>query len=173
MPCSKCSNKNVVNQKHQLCNDCNYVRIHGVTRMAVAIEKSRNRPIKRKVKRKGTKKRVRWYEKDNALNRRKLDENTYFEVFISNPDECQECKAKLNSEFYDDQGEILNVWQYSHILSKGSHPQYRNNPKNFNRLCFKHHQQWEFGKDRESMNIYKNNQIIIQQLYDSTFESGS
>lgn len=181
MGCNKCGNNRIENKTHNLCADCNFVRIHGKTRFEAAIEKKIAKmvtkfkvPVSRvltPIKRQG--KRIQPFNKDRALERRKRDEITYFEVFTNRPNKCEECGAVLPDFFYDKDGKIAFVSQYSHILSKAAWPQYRNNSENFNRLCMDHHQQWEHG-DRKSMKIFESNQEIIQKLHNgSTSEIGS
>jgi 5-methylcytosine-specific restriction endonuclease McrA len=117
------------------------------------------------------------HEKKTSLRRRKtikressrremmtsLDEQTYQLVFERTEHRCEECGARLPDRFRDDDGKVICRFQYSHILTKSSHPELRHNPKNFNRLCMSCHGKWEFG-DRDKMRIYESNKIIIQQL---------
>ena len=150
-----------------MCSECNFIRIHGKSRFEATLEKEKNKPIviKRK-KKKNTKSKIIIQSKiDNRVQRVETDKNTYFQVFNNLPHKCQECNCDLPNEFLDERGNINMVEQYSHILSKGSHPQFRNKVKNLNRLCLRDHQKWEFGK-REEMKIYESNQIIIQELRD-------
>lgn len=51
----------------------------------------------------------------------------------------------------------------SHILTRGAHPEMAFDPRNVNILCFEMHNKWENGK-RETMRIYRGNQLIIEQL---------
>lgn len=161
MSCLGCNrNYIIVNKKYGLCQVCNHIRLHP--------EKSNkdNRdtftqkkyyPIKRTaiVSTKQTK------EKRKELL--KLDEATYFIVFSSKPHKCEECGKPLPSSFKDKNGNINAIFQYSHILTKSAFPEFRHNHMNFNRLCFEHHQQWEFG-NRSTMNIYASNELIIEKI---------
>lgn len=53
----------------------------------------------------------------------------------------------------------------SHILTRGAHPEMAHDPRNVNILCFEMHNKWENG-NRETMRIYRINQLTIQQLKD-------
>lgn len=53
----------------------------------------------------------------------------------------------------------------SHILTRGAHPEMAHDPRNVNILCFEMHNKWENGL-RETMRIYRINQLTIQQLKD-------
>ena len=77
-------------------------------------------------------------------------------VFEKIPNFCEECNKPLNSEFRDDNGRVANRWQYSHILIKAMWNKQRRDINNCNRLCLKHHDQWEHGNKR-SMGIWKEN----------------
>ena len=53
----------------------------------------------------------------------------------------------------------------SHILTRGAHPEMAHDPRNVNILCFEMHNKWENG-NRETMRIYRVNQLTIAQLKD-------
>lgn len=91
------------------------------------------------------------------------DREVYYQVFLSKPHMCEECGCKLPDQFEDDDGNIVYIHQYSHIISKGSDQRFRHDIRNFNRLCHRHHHQWEF-MDRESMNIFEGNMKIMIEL---------
>jgi hypothetical protein len=84
-----------------------------------------------------------------------LDTKFYEEIWSERPHYCEECDKYL--------GEKWERYMFSHILSKGSQPRLRHNKDNVNLLCLEHHQTWEFG-DKKSMNIYPENEKIIQML---------
>jgi RNA polymerase-binding transcription factor DksA len=110
--------------------------------------------------------------KDERLEKRReqirKDEETYEQVFNSNPHQCEECGAELPDQFRDDEGNVLARFQYSHIVTKKACPEFRNDPRNFNRLCFTCHQTWEFG-DRVEMKIYPKNQETVDRLRKERF----
>lgn len=161
MSCLGCNrNYIIVNKKYGLCQVCNHIRLHpeksNKDNTDTFIQK-KYYPIKR-TKIVSTPK-----TKQKRKDLLKLDEATYFIVFSSKPHKCEECEKPLPSVFKDKEGNINAIFQYSHILTKSAFPEFRHDYRNFNRLCFEHHQQWEFGK-RKTMRIYKSNQLIIEQL---------
>lgn len=170
--CKQCGSPWVVNQKYSLCEGCNFIRLHGISkeevrRGTIVVKVITSKPKARKLSQKV----------QNLLKREKfaevkrLDFETYRKVFDENPHECEECGAALNDIFEID-GEILNIWQYSHIASKAAYPEFRHNSKNFNRLCLVHHNQWEFG-NRKVMKIYVKNIITINDLINDRLHTSS
>lgn len=93
----------------------------------------------------------------------KEDEETYKKVWNSRPHTCEECGIWLGDDFQDEYGHIAK-FMFSHILTKAAYPEFRNNPKNFNLLCLRHHQEWEFSSSRHSMNIFEKNEKTIGLL---------
>lgn len=79
------------------------------------------------------------------------DEIWYRAAWRKKPHRCEECNQTLHA---------YNRMFISHILSKGAYTAFRNDFRNYNKLCQDCHQQWEFG-DQTTMKIYKPNQIII------------
>lgn len=67
---------------------------------------------------------------------------------------CEECLAPLTG---------YSAKFISHIITRGARPEIAHDPRNVNILCYKHHMQWEDGA-RETMRIYKANQIVIEIL---------
>lgn len=157
--CSRCSHSlPIVNKKYYLCETCNHLRLHGKTYQEKIYEREKTKCITIVKKHKVSNR--------NRIKRQQvldLDRTTYEQVFCTLPNCCEECQVLLNTNFDDHSGRIVAIWQYSHILSKGAYPEFRHNPKNFNRLCLEHHNQWEFG-DRQSMKIYRKNQVIVDEL---------
>jgi hypothetical protein len=162
--CKECDRKRPLNHKG-LCPDCVYKNNHGgLSHQEVHLTKVLANKGKKKPLAKGL------YSKNRntvkkAKNDQKIidDRETYFKVFLLHPNVCQECGCRLPEEFEDDGGNIIMVSQYSHIISKGADNKFRNDPRNFNRLCFTCHQIWEFH-DRKKMSIYEGNLKIINQL---------
>lgn len=180
----ECKRINVLINSKGFCSDCQYRQTHGRSKQEVYLERSKerekNKPIKYtsiqrkslKTPKKRLKTNVNSQLKNERLEKRReqirKDEETYEQVFNSKPPFCEECllngiETKLNTEFRDEENQVIARWQYSHIVTKQSEPRLRNNPKNFNRLCLQHHQDWEFS-NREKMRIYEPNQKIIEQL---------
>lgn len=177
MACKRCGSVYVVNKKYELCDDCNFVRLHGVTRFVAELRKAKDIMKEERKYGRANKKRVDRSISELTKRKRKeqvkKDHETYLEVFKAKPSICEECGTPLPDEFYSDEvdfcaneKQINCIGQYSHILSKAAYPEFRNDARNFNRLCPNLcHNRWEFH-DKENMGIYQNNQIIIQQLLD-------
>jgi len=68
---------------------------------------------------------------------------------------CENCTKYLGDDY--------NPVYFSHILTKGAYPQFRYETNNINILCFKCHQEWEFGK-KKMMPIYSKNIKIIREM---------
>lgn len=170
--CVNCGSEYVVNMKYQLCDSCNFIRLHGKSRFEYELERSKNKPSKAPKGRLIIKGKL----KDERIGKRRetirKDEETYYQVFISKPNKCEECGCDLPDIFRDEEGRVVCRFQYSHILGKQAFPEFRNKVKNFNRLCFNDHQRWEFH-DKENMNIYASNQVIILELLNEQISSGS
>lgn len=157
--CKGCNeHKFIVNRKYMLCDDCNYFRMYGMTRLDAFKQKKSQNQYKLSPKRN---KSVRTSNKRSDILLK--DRETYYKVFLSKPNVCEECGVELPDMFVDDDENIVYIAQYSHILSKGAWPEFRHDERNFNRLCFNCHRRWEDG-DRENMKINKTNQSIIQNL---------
>jgi len=63
-------------------------------------------------------------------------------------------------------GKLLPGWDAihcAHVLSKGSAPQFRCDPRNFIMLCYEHHHQFDHGL-RMQMKIWPRALAIINQL---------
>lgn len=153
MKCKQCSKNSSVNSK-ELCGDCVFKNNHdGKTQQQIYFERSKEKS--NKIKNKETiQKRI------DVLNK---DKETYLKVFLSKPHICEECGVRLPDVFETEDGSIVYVHQYSHILTKGAYPEHRHNPLNFNRLCLICHQKWEFG-DRTKMKISSENQKTIEKI---------
>lgn len=176
--CVVCKKTRRLNSKNR-CSECQYEVTHGRSRGEVylerKIERERNRvigykslqknPLKTSKKRSkvivdGKLKDVRILKRTEQINK---DEKTYEEVFNSKSHFCEECGRSLSSEFRDENGMVIARWQYSHILTKAAYPEFRNDFRNYNRLCLECHGKWEFG-DRATMKIFEINKKTIQKL---------
>lgn len=174
--CSECGNQRIiVNKKYNLCQQCNYIRIHGISSQEAQISKLKEKLNKVYQLNKKPLKQAKKYIKSSKATKEKRkalldkDREVYLKVFNSKPNVCEECGAMLPDEFEDFEGSINYIEQYSHIISKGSEVRLRHNEKNFNRLCFHCHQLWE-GGDRSKMKIYENNLKIIEELKQSLWK---
>lgn len=173
--CMGCNIPKPVNSRH-LCADCVFKGNHnGKTKFEVRLRRINSKDITH-VNKTYIKKVKSLKQAENASILRKAknveratrilnDEALYYYAFTNLPHWCQECGVDLPEEFRDSTGRIICRSQYSHILSKGSHPEFRHNINNINRLCPDHHHIWEFG-DRTKMKIYTANQVAIQKMID-------
>jgi len=172
--CKQCGHPRPVNSKG-ICPECTFKNNHGgLNQLEVHLEKLRGKDkpwpqrftpttvFKIKSKGKGSLKKANLEKRQEQI---KKDEETYEQVFALNPNECEECGCELPNIFRDDDGKVVARFQYSHILTKAAYPEFRNDPRNFNRLCLKCHHTWEFG-DRVEMKIYTKNQETVQTLRD-------
>jgi hypothetical protein len=172
----ECGRTNVPVNAKGLCSECQYLKTHGKTRQETyserRIEKDKLKPkqtysytlitLKSSKKRKKTVSSI--LLKNEKLEKRReqirKDEETYEQVFNSRPHECEECGRELPDVFRDENEMVIARWQYSHILGKGSHGEYRNCFWNFQRLCLQCHQIYEFG-DRYNMKTYQKSKIVV------------
>lgn len=165
--CTGCGKeKFLVNKTHNLCDGCNFFRLHGKTRFEAAKEKQSNKPQKvYKLKRTPLKpsknnQYLRNSKLEKVRERINKDRETYFKVFSNRPNKCENCDSPLPNQFEDEDGNIMYISQFSHILGKGAFPEYRHEVWNFNRLCHVCHQVWDFG-DKKSMKIYEKNKKTV------------
>lgn len=151
----KCGSRFIVNKTYNLCDNCNYKRLHGETRFEAAKRKAweNNRSIIKSTQ-KTKRERREVLRKDRVL---------FLYIFNIKPHECEECGIPLSDIFEDADGNIVAMYRFSHILGKGAFPEFRHNRLNMNILCLECHQVWEFG-DKKKMKIYKDNMEIIQKL---------
>ena len=166
--CILCNDKRPLNSRGE-CPDCIYKKNHGgMGRFQISLTKVRYQkipeqyviPKRKKVKKNGLMKNERLEKRRGIIDK---DEETYEAVFNLFPNECEECGASLPDEFRDENGMVSYRIQYSHILGKGAFPEFRHEPRNFNRLCGVHHHKWEFG-ERSEMCIFLKNQETIKSL---------
>lgn len=168
-PC-KCGNKFIANRTYNLCLNCNFERLHGKTCFEAAIEKESVKPRKiYHLKRSPVRSTEATKEKREEVLRK--DRELYLYIFNTKPNECEECRLNgifnpLPDIFEDEEGNIVYISQFSHILSKGSSPEFRHNKLNINRLCHTHHDMWEFS-EKEKMKIYAGNQVLIEKMRNS------
>lgn len=164
--CKDCNQEKWISNARGLCNECVFKANHdGKSRFEVAKEKEVSKPRKiYNLKRTPLKSKKNIQKLEEKIERRKQalekDHETYLQVFNKSKHKCEECGCNLPNVFKDDNGNLVAIYRYSHILSKGSHNEYRYELWNFNELCFKHHSQWDHG-DRKSMKIYERNKQIV------------
>lgn len=149
--CKECEKNKPLNSRG-ICPECVFAANHnGQNRQEYYLSRSKGKGLD-----------------EDDLERIRKDEETYEQVFNEQPPFCLNCRRKLNTIFRDEKGKIIARYQYSHIFTKKAYPEFRNNPKNFNRLCFFCHNQWEFG-DRSEMRILPINEEIKEQLLKEKF----
>ncbi len=160
-PC-KCGSVWIVNKTYNLCSECNHIRLHGITQYEAAQRRQKeNTRCKSKKKRKPLKSSTATIKKRKETLRK--DRALYLHIFNTKNNECEECSKQLPSEFENEEGKIIYIAQYSHILSKGAFPEFRHHKLNINRLCLKCHEKWEFG-DKKNMKIFNSNQKLIERM---------
>ena len=148
----------------QLCPDCVFKNNHdGKSKFEVYNERKKLKISEGKVKLRNYIKPKRKSLEIKINDIRNKDKEVYYQVFLSKPPFCEECGKRLPEQFEDEDGNIIYIHQYSHIISKGSDQRFRHDIRNFNRLCHEHHHQWEFG-DRMNMKILKSNVEIMNKL---------
>ena len=162
--CLNCDKNKPINSKG-FCPDCQYEKTHGITRFEAHKNKERSKVSKiYSLKRKSLK--TSYFKQERLEKRRSIiekDEELYEYIFNTKENKCEECGAWLPDTFRDENNQVIMRFQYSHILTKGSHSLLRHHKKNINRLCGTCHDIWEFG-NRESMKIFEPNQTIINKL---------
>ena len=139
LKCSKCNREipQYTNVKYKLCLSCNHNRLHPEMKGEIFSE--------------------------DQWEQIKKDDETYKQVWDSKEHICEECGESLGEELYDEEGKIAARWRFSHILGKKAYPEFRNDPRNFNLLCYQCHSLFEFGNKKE-MNIYEGDMEIIEIL---------
>lgn len=83
----KCGSKHIVNKKYQLCDACNYVRIHGKSRYEVGREKAQKNTKPKKV-----------YRIKTKINHIKIDAYAKFDKQMEREDKvfCSGCGTYFN-----------------------------------------------------------------------------
>lgn len=166
--CNKCKQEKWIQNSRGICPDCVYQQNNGGrTKIEVAIERQRQKVRQLSQKNTNTFKSFKNSLKQINLKRRKeileKDRKLYLYIFNTKPPICEECYKSLPDIFEDEDGNIIAIWQYSHILPKGAYQEFRHHKLNINRLCINCHNQWDFG-NRKSMSIYLPNQEIIVKI---------
>lgn len=107
----------IVNRTHYLCKDCNSIRLHGKTIFERKVEQSSKR-VKKRRKPTGEK-------------------ELFLEIWGERPHVCTKCDRYLS-------GQPLAGY-FSHIKSKGAHPELRLDKDNIEIVCLNCHQEYEFN----------------------------
>ena len=77
----------------------------------------------------------------NVKEKIDLDTRFYEEIWSERPHYCEECDKYL--------GEKWERYMFSHILSKGAHPELRHEKLNIAISCLDCHSRYEFGNKKE------------------------
>lgn len=121
--CSQCGKKTVINNKtRMLCPECNYRRLHkGLSRAEVYKSRLSNRKAK--------------------LPRKTGERELFLKIWNERPHYCVKCGKWLGDE--------PRPVFFSHIKSKGAHPELRLDPDNIELLCSECHHIYEFGRRKD------------------------
>lgn len=92
-----------------------------------------------------------FYPGGRPTNIKVINDNFYKWFWANSPRYCENCLKPLHN--------YSSVY-VSHILTRGSHPEMRADPRNANLLCYVCHTMWETG-ERLAMRIYRVNRIVI------------
>jgi len=89
------------------------------------------------------------YAKTTDRQKKKLseDDRVNEEIWNSRAHVCDNCDKRLPA--------TPVKANFSHLLTKGSHPDLRHDPENIVLSCIPCHNLWEFGKNRETMATYQ------------------
>lgn len=92
---------------------------------------------------------------DKAKSQIARDTAFYKEIWEERPHSCENCGINL--------GDTWKRYMFSHLITKGAHPELRYDKRNLSMSCLKCHQQYETG-DRKSMRVYEKYKNVILQL---------
>lgn len=132
----------IVYKAGKLCNSCNNRR-----KQEAAAIKAKEKPL----------------FTDKAIETMAGDKLTYMELWNTKPHYCEECNKFLGDHTAEEAAKN-HKYVFSHILKKGMYGLIRNDARNFNLLCFEHHNQWESANTRKTMNIWEKNKEIMMTL---------
>lgn len=79
----------------------------------------------------------------------------YNEIWNERPHSCEECGCNL--------GEHWERYMFSHLITKGAHPDLRHDKRNISLSCMPCHSRWETG-DRKNMRIFTRYKDTILEL---------
>lgn len=146
--CKECGSPYIVNKKYQLCDECNFKRLHdGRSKREVYSQRQKRVLVKP----------IKPVSKKRTLVC-KVDDKIYEEIWREKEHICENCGKEL--------GEEKKSLYFSHILSKGAYPEFRHRKENFNLLCFECHRKWEDGTEesRSKMKVYLYNKKVEEEL---------
>lgn len=71
------------------------------------------------------------------------DKEFYRKIWVSRPHYCKNCGIYLGKDFEDQQGYVLNIYRYAHIIPKSTFPYLRHYEGNIILLCFNCHSKFD------------------------------
>tara|TARA_R110002073_G_scaffold148366_1_gene301487 strand:+ start:2141 stop:2725 length:585 start_codon:yes stop_codon:yes gene_type:complete len=167
MECKQCGSKYVSNKWFKLCSGCNNKRLHGneygktieyKEKEIKPLKSSNNQPTNKRTIDKGKRVIFSGGGRSKSFQNILLDEIFYLRCFQGSDHKCEECNTKLPEEFRNEDGDLIYIARYSHVIPKSIAPELRHEVDNINHLCIECHQKWDFGGKKE-MKIYTKNQL--------------
>lgn len=92
---------------------------------------------------------------DRSKSKICADTAFYNEIWAERRHSCEECGCNL--------GNTWKRYMFSHLITKGSHPDLRYNKRNIVLKCLPCHNRWENG-DRKNMRVYERYKETIAQM---------
>lgn len=176
--CKQCNKEELIQNSKGIGVDCTYRNSHdGKSAFEVNMERQKQKQKEKiysisRIVKKPLNSTKNYIKRGVSEKRKKIlqkDRDLYLYIFNNTPHVCEETGQMLPGEFEDENGNIIAIWQYSHILTKAAWPEFRHHRLNINRLSLVAHQDWEYG-DRESMNIFKSNQERIKKIKENPLD---
>jgi len=132
-----CESHFIENRKYWLCKDCNYIRIHGISRFEAILKKEKQKPkaiykIKRKPIKTSKKRPKQKFKKSTG------EYKVFLEIWEERDHICTNCKMNLD-RFVDEETGNPYPMLFSHIKSKGAYPELRLVKSNVNLECMECH----------------------------------
>ncbi len=134
--CSKCNHNPIINQKYKLCDNCNYVRLHGETKQTVYSRNSSKNQLK----------------KQKVTNVPQLKRTPLRTKVSPNADKLKQLKDSITQKAIDNGtyycsgcGISDGHLDRSHILSVGQRKDLELVEENIDLLCRSCHEKWESG----------------------------
>jgi len=113
----KCGSKYIVNKKYNLCDSCNYLRLHRESRFEAQIRKQRAKPVKiYRFPNKSLKKRKKQLKK---VKKPTGEYKVFLEIWNEREHRCVNCKQGLDRYICRETGNP-SAMLFSHMKSKGS-----------------------------------------------------
>lgn len=192
-----CKSNFVENKRHNLCPDCNFLRVHGITRQEYNQQKKKdkfltshgldkkvgmcskcgNEPIVNHTHKLGYN-----CNRERMLARKEylgIEEKPKKKVGLKTQKK-QTGELEIYKEIWNERphkseidgtylGEELQPIFFSHILSKGAYPSYRLDKRNIILKTPEQHQLWEFG-DKKELRKDPNWNIVFERFDELKFE---